>query len=106
MAFSGLIDTLFHSCYLEGSFYDIFDAETEVFDKEIFPQHTIAELNSGIRFIVLFSQEKPLPRKEINTHTYTQKIIIIITIIINNAVRIYLKIQRVIELLNIVTKTV
>ena len=39
----------------------VFDAEARVLDTEIFPQHTIADLNSGITFIVLFSQEKSLP---------------------------------------------
>ena len=38
---------------------NVFDAEIKVLDTEIFPQHTIADLNSGITFI-LFSQEKPL----------------------------------------------
>ena len=33
-----------------------------------FPQHNIATLISGIIFIVLFSKEKPLRWKEINTH--------------------------------------
>ena len=32
---------------------------------------TIADLNSSITFLVLFSQEKPLRWKEINTHTHT-----------------------------------
>ena len=36
------------------------DVATKVLDTEIFPQHTIADLNSGIKFIVLFSQEKTL----------------------------------------------
>ena len=41
-----------------------------VLDTKIFPQHTIADLNSGITFIVLFSQEKHLRWKERNTHTH------------------------------------
>ena len=36
------------------------DVVTKVLDTEIFPQHTIADLETGITFIVLFSQEKPL----------------------------------------------
>ena len=44
---------------------------TKVIDTEIFPQRNIAGLISGITFIVLFSQEKPLWWKEINTHTHT-----------------------------------
>ena len=42
----------------------------KVLDTEIFPQHTIAGLISGITF-VLFSQEKPLRLKETNTDTDT-----------------------------------
>ena len=37
----------------------------------IFPQDTNAVLNSGITFIVLFSQEKPLRWKEINIYIHT-----------------------------------
>ena len=33
---------------------------TKVLDTEIFPQHTIADLNFGITIMVLFSQDKPL----------------------------------------------
>ena len=33
---------------------------TKVLDTEIFPQHKMANLNSGMTFMVLFSQEKPL----------------------------------------------
>ena len=40
----------------------------KVLDTEIFPQHTIVDLNSFNTFIVLFSQEKPLRGKEIDTH--------------------------------------
>ena len=36
-----------------------YDVATKAFDTEKFPQHTIPDLNSGITFIVLFSQEKP-----------------------------------------------
>ena len=50
----------------------VFDVVTRVLDTGSFPQHTIADLSSGIRFIVLVSQEKPLRRKEINTHTHIQ----------------------------------
>ena len=38
----------------------VYDAATEVLGTELFPQHKIADLNSGTTFIVLFSQEKPL----------------------------------------------
>ena len=37
-----------------------FERETEELDTEIFPQHKFADLNSGITFIVFFSQEEPL----------------------------------------------
>ena len=36
------------------------DVATKVLDTEKFPQHTIPDMNAGITFIVLFSQEKPL----------------------------------------------
>ena len=51
----------------------VYDVATKVLDKELFPQHNIAGLISTITFIVLFSQEKPLQWKEINTHTNTRK---------------------------------
>ena len=38
----------------------VYDVATEILDTGIFPQHTIADLNSEITFIVLFSQEKPI----------------------------------------------
>ena len=46
----------------------VYDVATKVLDTELFPQHTIANLNSGITFTVLFSQEKPFQWKKINTH--------------------------------------
>ena len=70
MALSALMDTLLHCCQFEGSYYDclclkvptmiVYDVTTKVLEIKKFPQHTIAELNSAIIFIVLFSQEKPL----------------------------------------------
>ena len=50
----------------------VYDVATKVLDTESFPQQTIADLSSGITFIVLFSQEKPLRWKEINTNTHTR----------------------------------
>ena len=38
----------------------VYDVATKLLDAEKLPQHTMADLNSGIIFIVLFSQEKPL----------------------------------------------
>ena len=38
----------------------VYDVARMVLDTESFPQHNIAGLISGITFIVLFSQEKPL----------------------------------------------
>ena len=49
----------------------VYEMATKGLDTESFPQHTIADLNSGITFTVLFSQEKPLRWKEIDTHTHT-----------------------------------
>ena len=48
----------------------VYDVVTKVLDTEIFPQGNIAGLISGVTFIILFSQEKPLRGKEINTYTH------------------------------------
>ena len=48
-----------------------YDVVTKFLDTKLFLQHTIVDLNSDTPFIVLFSQEKPLRLKKINTHTYT-----------------------------------
>ena len=45
----------------------VFEVETKVFDVEVFLQHTIAGLNSGITIFVLFSQEKPMIAYDKNT---------------------------------------
>ena len=47
----------------------VFDPESKVLDTNIFPQHTIADLNSGITFTVLFSQENPLSWNEMKIRT-------------------------------------
>ena len=49
----------------------VYIVATDVFGTEEFPQYNIADLNSGIAFIVLFTRGKPLQWKEINTHTHT-----------------------------------
>ena len=71
MALPGLFDTILHSCQLEGPSMIAYDVATKVFDTESFPQDAIADISSGIIFNVLFSQEKQLRQKEINTHTHT-----------------------------------
>ena len=38
----------------------VFDVATKVLGTELFPQHNIADLNSGTSFIALLSQEKLL----------------------------------------------
>ena len=48
-----------------------YDVATKLLDTESFPQHSIAGLISGISFVVLFSQEKPLRWKDTHTHTHT-----------------------------------
>ena len=68
MALRGIIGTLFHS--FKALSMIVFDAEPKALDTEIFLQRNIANLSSGITF-VLFSQEKLLRRKKINTHIYT-----------------------------------
>ena len=37
----------------------VYDVATKILDTEIYPQYNIADLISGITFIVLFSEEKP-----------------------------------------------
>ena len=70
MAFPGLIDTLPTVASLKVPAMIVYDVATKVIGTEEFPQYNIAELNSGITFIVLFSLEKPLRWKETNTHTH------------------------------------
>ena len=68
VAFPGLIDTLPTVASLKVPAMIVYDVATKVIGTEEFLQYNIAELNSGITFIVLFSQEKPLRWKETNTH--------------------------------------
>ena len=70
MALPGLIDSLAQMLAWTSLLW-LSMTVTKVLDTEIFPDHNIAGLISGIAFIVLFSQEKPLQWKEIYTHTYT-----------------------------------
>ena len=58
-ALPGLVDNPLRSCYFEGTRYD-YDVATKVRGTEEFSHRDIADLNSGITVIVLFSQEKPL----------------------------------------------
>ena len=44
----------------------VYDVATKALDTESFPQRKIADMISGITFIVLFSQKKPLLWKEIH----------------------------------------
>ena len=60
VALPGLIDLLFNICQFESFSRNVFAAETKVLDTKVFPQHTIADLNSRNIFIVLLSQEKPI----------------------------------------------
>ena len=61
MVLPGLIDTLLQTVTsLEVFSIIVFEAETKLLGTKIFPQHAIPELNSGVTFVVLFSQEKPL----------------------------------------------
>ena len=76
MALPGLIDPLCTVASLKLPPMIVFDVATKVLGTEEFLQHNIAELNSGTTLIVLFSQEKPLLWKEINTHTHTHTCIL------------------------------
>ena len=51
----------------------VFYVATKVLDTEKFPQHTNADLNSGITFIVLFSQENKHTHTHTHTHTHRGK---------------------------------
>ena len=68
----GLIDTLCTVARLKVPAMIVFDVVTKVLGTEGFPQHNIAELNSGTTLIVLLSQEEPSRWKEINTQTHTR----------------------------------
>ena len=46
-----------------------YDVATKELDTELFLQYNIADLNSGITLIVLFSQEKPTVKGNKHTHT-------------------------------------
>ena len=59
-ALLGLIDTLCLVATLRLPAMIVYDVATKVLGTEVFPQHNIADMNSRITFIVLFSQEKPL----------------------------------------------
>ena len=50
----------------------VYELAAKVLGTEEFPQHNIADLNSGITFIVFISQEKPLGLKEVNRYRHTQ----------------------------------
>ena len=65
VALSGLIDTLCTVASLTVPAMIVYDVAAKVLGTEEFPEHNIAELNSGTTFIVLFNQEKPLQQKGI-----------------------------------------
>ena len=73
MALSGLTDTLCKVTSLKVPAMTVYDVATKVLGTEEFLQHNMAELNSGTAFIVLFSQEKPLRWKGINTLTHSKQ---------------------------------
>ena len=69
-ALPGLINT-FWTDSLNVPAIIFYDVATKVLDTEVFPQHNMVDLNSGITLFVLFSLQKPLRWKNINTHTHT-----------------------------------
>ena len=77
-AFPGLIDT-----FVQLVAMIVCDVATKVLGTELFPQHSIADLISVIAFIFLFSQEKPSPWKEINTHIHTSMNFSIMVVFVN-----------------------
>ena len=59
VALPSVIDTFLQSYWLTPVMI-VYDVATKVLDTQLFSQHNIADFNSGIIFIVLFSHEKPL----------------------------------------------
>ena len=49
----------------------VFHAETKVLDTKIFPQHTIADLNSGIIYCFVWSGEAFTVKGNEHTHAHT-----------------------------------
>ena len=49
----------------------VYDVTTKELGTESFPQHNITGLISGITFIFLLRQEKPLQCKKTDTHKHT-----------------------------------
>ena len=52
----------------------VYGVAKKVLGTENLSQNVIPDLNSGITFIVLCSQEKPLQEMEINTHARESKL--------------------------------
>ena len=59
-ASTGLIEIFCAAAGLRVPTMVVYAVATKILDRELFPQHNITELNSGITFTVLFSQEKSL----------------------------------------------
>ena len=59
----------------------VYDVATKELGTESVHQHNITDLISGITFIALFSQEKPLRWKEINTYTDKSKPLVTLLLI-------------------------
>ena len=68
-ALPDLIDTLCTVSSFSFPAMIVYNVATRVLGTELFPQYDIAKLNTVITFAVLFSQEKPLRGKEIDTPT-------------------------------------
>ena len=49
----------------------IYDVATKLLEIEVFPQHNIADLSSGITLIVLFLQSEEAFTVKGNKHTHT-----------------------------------
>ena len=60
LALLGLIDTLCRVASLKVPAMIVYNMATKALGTEEFPKHNIADLNPGITFIVLFTQEMPL----------------------------------------------
>ena len=66
-----LIDTLCTVARLKDPALIIYDVATKLLGIEVFPQHNIADLSSGITLIVLFLQPEEAFSVKENKHTHT-----------------------------------
>ena len=67
----GLIDTLCTVACLKDPAMIVYDVATMLLGIEVFPQHNIADLSSGITLVILFLQPEEAFTVKENKHTHT-----------------------------------